>query len=548
MNVLSGMFSPSSHTFPIQTSLSNYRPDGISSPILSEDSYELCIVVAAYKIPLERINTFFSWNQAVFLEKKVRVFLVTDAVYIDTPAGVTQLVYPEELKTMSQAKLHNFGVRHAISLGHKLITRTDIDILFSPQVLNQIKNTVSPNKGLICITANIDKPEAMDYSLWDSIPKRYTGLGGCVSFHASVWQRLCGESERLVGWGAVDYDLCHRASRIIPVEKSTASPVYHLNHPDRLTEQWFPNHNEENLREVFTEDWYSPDWGDPAVRDPDTELYLLLTTCNIDRARVRQFLELNRAGFEAVGAKVLIVSDQDPVRIASWVSWLKIPDQSAEQVRLAAWRNAGLRVLSGHSNAIVVKTDVDIVFSLATLELVKKTVTPSRGLLCFCANIHSPQEISDTTWKSLEKRWSGVGACVALHMDTWLALRGENENLTGWGAEDFDILRRATELIPVTQSEKTPLYHLFHERRNVTRRFPDNNHGNFRSAYEHPWDNPNWGLAFLPDYIPQVTSVQLVNHPESKQASNSARVLLRIPDKVQPVSRDSRKARTRSYT
>lgn len=223
----------------------------------------LTLIVSAYRIPEDRIRLFHQLNHQVFELADVRVVYVLDRPLVFDDPWVTVLVYPEPMQIFNQAKVYNYGVRSVVDRGG-IICKVDVDIVFSLEVLEAIRRTVCQKKGLVFLTAGINKFSDIRRKPWTACRLRICGIGGCMAFHAETWKVLHGGNENLQGWGGEDYDLHHRAKKIIPVETSADFPLYHLNHKERRQidkQDWFPDCNDRNVETIFREKYSNPNWG-----------------------------------------------------------------------------------------------------------------------------------------------------------------------------------------------------------------------------------------------------------------------------------------------
>jgi len=216
---------------------------------------------------------------------------------------------------------------------------------------------------------------------------------------------------------------------------------------------------------------------------------LVAAAWKIADARLDSFIEWNREAFESCGAELVLVSDRNLCRPEPWV---KSPVYPLPQEIFSIPRtvNYGIRRASGE---IIVKTDVDIVFSREILRLVGTHVRPGRGMVGICANLKNATWAPKTDWNRARKRHRGRGACFAMHRDDWLSLRGYNEVITGWGADDNDMWLRASRTIKMAESRECPIYHVAHPSRKNAETFPDWGKKNLKISRQGCRNPENWG-------------------------------------------------------
>lgn len=167
------------------------------------------------------------------------------------------------------------------------------------------------------------------------------------------------------------------------------------------------------------------------------------------------------------------------------------PDQAEELAQLAAghgavvvreatsalWNrsralNLGIQAASGH---YVLCTDADMIFTADFVAAVVETLR--RGddkalVLCRCHDL--PEHVAETPRRRDElpslraaasvRQTSGTGACQAATRAFFFAVRGYDEAFEYWGAEDNDMVDRATRygLQPTWLGEAPAMLHQWH--------------------------------------------------------------------------------------
>jgi hypothetical protein len=223
----------------------------------------MAVVVSAYRIPRDVIDAFIGWNAFVFKANDVKLFLVLDRMETFTQPWIYPVRYPREQEQFSLPKTVNYGLRRAAEVADVLV-KSDIDIIFSSSILEQVRRTVTPMVGLVGICANVQTPEHLATKNWARATKRRTGMGACFAMHRTAWFALCGYNEKMIGWGADDTDMHRRASRALTINVTDECPLYHVNHQERKSKDkgaFFEFRSQQNLM-VSVIPWHSVKWGE----------------------------------------------------------------------------------------------------------------------------------------------------------------------------------------------------------------------------------------------------------------------------------------------
>ncbi|MCP4599019.1 MAG: hypothetical protein GY847_00490 [Proteobacteria bacterium] len=221
------------------------------------ETTNITIVVSAYTIENERIEDYVRWNRDVFESEDVFVVIVCDRPLSLGSPNFTSLVYPKKLKYMAVSKLLNYGIR---SVNEGIIVRSDIDIVFSREVVRLIKKQVNNRHGLLCFSSNAPSYDHIQKVFWHRVRKRRSGHGACLALHRTTWHKLHGYNENLFGWGFEDTDVFHRAKRIVRVTTNSTYPLYHIKHVVRVNKDFFLQRNNKN-RSLARRGWRDSDWG-----------------------------------------------------------------------------------------------------------------------------------------------------------------------------------------------------------------------------------------------------------------------------------------------
>jgi len=153
----------------------------------------------------------------------------------------------------SPAKASNIGIRRAARLGHRVIIKTDIDCIMSPELLRQA-NALDDAHGICPLPKFVDVP--------DGEGEYQVGPCGTMALTANTWTKLCGYDERQWGHGYEDGDLSRRASNSGVHVDHARGLLEHVAHESRQDPAWYPRRAEENL-EIVTDQgpWACEDWG-----------------------------------------------------------------------------------------------------------------------------------------------------------------------------------------------------------------------------------------------------------------------------------------------
>ena len=218
----------------------------------------LSVVLSAWKLPGEQVARFLEWNRKAFAKVDEIVVVADRPFEVTSPARC--VVYPLRQPVFSLARTSNYGIRRATG---EIIVKTDLDIAFSCQLVENIPLLVKPGVGLCCVCSQIEQPATADTIGWKSQRLFRCGNGACVALCREDWAKTCGYDERLSGWGGEDNEFVVRAGRTTIVAVSNEFPLYHVTHPLRKGTREFPDKGRYNRRDSLKHDWNNPAWGDP---------------------------------------------------------------------------------------------------------------------------------------------------------------------------------------------------------------------------------------------------------------------------------------------
>ena len=215
---------------------------------------------------------------------------------------------------------------------------------------------------------------------------------------------------------------------------------------------------------------------------------LVLSAVGIPDNTVERWLILNHPA--RVRANICVVTDS----LTEYRNVRTVHVNPQDRFDIGKINNIGIRSSVAD---IVIKTDVDIVFSANIIEYVRLNVCPGAAVICKCRNIDI-DDLDTTEWDGTEIRQAGRGACFAMHVNDWHELKGYDERFRGYGGDDDDLFRRARDLCAVVQSSEYELYHVNHPSR-ISPAFPNCGKSNMEIHEKLPtWhklkEAEDWGL------------------------------------------------------
>jgi len=214
---------------------------------------------------------------------------------------------------------------------------------------------------------------------------------------------------------------------------------------------------------------------------------------------VESFIKWNERVFLEWSVKLVVVSDEHLGISAPFVTNIVYPGEQ-EIFGIPRTINYGIKRVPG--NGIIAKTDLDIVFSSSSVGALTKVVCEGRGLALICANVRQPPITENkmmAIWPRVTKRVRGKGACFAMAKSDWYKLKGYNEEIHGWGADDNDMWERARKALSMKLSHAYPIFHVNHKLRKGKRAdFPILSKRNLGIMKKRHWNNDKWGEAATP--------------------------------------------------
>jgi len=190
---------------------------------------KVAVVLCHYEIPDWRLREHFEWNDRLYRQADVRVYVVTDKPY-DMPDYAEYIVYPkEDLPTIDGKPafwitgLKNVGVKQAIAAGGELIICSDTDIAYTPKAWERMI-TIGPDEAIIPIYH-----KAKYFERRHKEAHADPGCEGVIAMWAEHWA-TCPWEEKCVGYGADDRVQHDRIEENLKIRVSRDVVVYHIDH------------------------------------------------------------------------------------------------------------------------------------------------------------------------------------------------------------------------------------------------------------------------------------------------------------------------------
>jgi len=134
--------------------------------------------------------------------------------------------------------------------------------------------------------------------------------------------------------------------------------------------------------------------------------------------------------------------------------------------------NFGIR-LSKTNHKYIICTDIDIIFNKNVISRVKEeldsgdntfVVSDCYGLPQCTVKYDSDSDFDDLFSKSTKRQPQSIGALLATSRDWWFKVRGFDETMELWGAEDTDLYERAKkDGLKIIRITDAPILHQYHE-------------------------------------------------------------------------------------
>lgn len=222
---------------------------------------------------------------------------------------------------------------------------------------------------------------------------------------------------------------------------------------------------------------------------------IVVPAYRIDRKLLTDFVDRNGEVLAGSNARVVFVTEQQ-FQITGG-DCLVFP-RVQHRFSLAATCNYGIRSQVG----LVVKADVDMVFSRLILSHIRSAVSRGTAFVGVCAYVDTVEETDPDLWAEQEKMFWAWGGCFAMLDEDWNRVSGYNEELWGHGGDDRDMVLRVSRAMNIELSSRFPLHHINHDPRRVRVSdafFEDRGEINREIIgwQGTDWSSPDWGLGNL---------------------------------------------------
>ena len=253
------------------------------------------------------------------------------------------------------------------------------------------------------------------------------------------------------------------------------------------------------------------------VRKNLNNLTIIACAYKVENQRIDSFLKNNHYAFSKTNnLQVIIVTDINNNYVSKY-DYCKIIKYPFEQKMFSIGKtiNYGIRQTENSPHHIIIKTDIDILFSNSILNHIIRTVDDDYGLVCLSSSIPSWNNIelnNMSFWKRKPKDPEGKGACFALTRNDWFKLKGYDERLEGWGGDDTEMWQRSKKRLRNIKTDAMfPLYHVKHPRRINTTDFIFNSERNMKVCAKLDWNNNNWGTPYsdCTEYSKKCNNIQV---------------------------------------
>jgi len=221
-------------------------------------SRKIFLVVCAYNINDNVVNDFINMNDPVLSRyDKLELCIVSNKpiANINKYKYIRNYILKDSIFSLS--KYTNYGISKCLAEDNDIIIKTDIDIKYSNSLLNSLLTTVTHSNAVISLCAYEDNRNVNmnDINYWNSKKKLMNGFGACFAMTKKDWVLTSGYDERMFGWGGEDEDMLRRARMKIKCHIKTMFSLYHINHPSRINDTYFPHKSSDNMKICSTSDW-----------------------------------------------------------------------------------------------------------------------------------------------------------------------------------------------------------------------------------------------------------------------------------------------------
>ena len=208
------------------------------SPSLG-DTPPAVVFVSYLKVPEQRLQDHFRWNDGIYRDSGAKVYVVTDCEH-NLPKYAECVLFPEDelpvvngTRRFSLCKTKNAGIRKAVADGAEVIICTDVDIAFPVRSWKMLA-CPSPIEAVAPVYMMAPSYERRSESHADH------GATGTVSMRAAHWRQV-EYDERCVGYGADDgIILADCKAHGLKINKRPT--VWHIEHPGAEDVENVPGH------------------------------------------------------------------------------------------------------------------------------------------------------------------------------------------------------------------------------------------------------------------------------------------------------------------
>lgn len=192
------------------------------------------------------------------------------------------------------------------------------------------------------------------------------------------------------------------------------------------------------------------------------DISIVVSAYGISTERKLNFLRWNEEVFLKENVHVFLISDvQENLSEFPFAQIIQYPKKQ-DVFSIPRTINYGLRHIP--SCEIVVKSDIDIVFSRQIFKQLRQNISNRIGMVCIPSNLQSAEELSAATdkWNTLPRDQEAKGACFAMTYNDWKLLKGYDERIVGWGGEDTELFLRASKKMKMYVSDIYPIFRIDH--------------------------------------------------------------------------------------
>jgi hypothetical protein len=190
----------------------------------------------------------------------------------------------------------------------------------------------------------------------------------------------------------------------------------------------------------------------------NVKVSILIFGCNLPTFRKLDFLDWNKQLFESDKDVVVHIITDMPDRLPKydWLDIITFLSPTSEYITKSAL-NYGLKNIS--NSDIIVKADIDTLFTKDILDNIKKFVSRGKGLVCHYSQLDNINQIAKTIdeWLAMEKSKTN-SFCFAMHKDDWYFLRGYDDRFSSSNSDDENLYIKAKSKIAIFESDQCPLY------------------------------------------------------------------------------------------